>query len=197
VKDMNYLVLVNKENLIDEHFINELQLSETKDVDGEPIMVEQKTFLAYLELKKYLESKNIIIGLNSAFRTLNKQQELINEYTETCGEEYALRHVAAVGASEHHTGLALDLWVKLEGEFSTEKERCLAREARYREVHKYLKYFGFVLRYPKEKENITGYAYEPWHIRYVGIEPACYMHNSNLTLEEFLMLNKECQYKKM
>lgn len=188
---MNYLVLVNKNNSIEDKFYTSLQLVQSKDVEDKPIMVEKETFTAYLKLKEYLEEKKIVIGLNSGFRDLEKQQQLIEEYTIKYGEEYVKKHVAAVGSSEHHTGLAIDLWVKLEGEYPTEKDKSLAREGLYQEIHKYLKYFGFILRYPKEKEEITGYNYEPWHIRYVGLEPALYISNNNLCLEEFLLINNK------
>ena len=59
----------------------------------------------------------------------------------------------------------------------------------YLEIHKHLSEYGFILRYPKGKENITGYNYEPWHIRFVGEDIASYIYNKKITLEEYLQMN--------
>jgi D-alanyl-D-alanine carboxypeptidase len=90
------------------------------------------------------------------------------------------------GASEHQTGLAVDLvsreWL---GYTLTE---AFADTAEARWLASRCAEFGFIIRYPKEKESITGIVYEPWHLRYVGIEAARYMTDNQLTLEELWML---------
>ncbi len=95
--------------------------------------------------------------------------------------------VAQPGTSEHQTGLALDLvtpeFQRLEEEIETRPEIQWLFEHCYE--------YGFVLRYPKEKTEITGIIYEPWHYRYVGVEAATYMTQNNLTLEEYLALDEQ------
>ena len=184
---MDYLIVVNKSNLIDASFFNNLELVECVDVFGEIISVERETYKAYLKLKKFLKTKNIFIELDSAYRSIEEQQRIINDHTAEYGIDFVNKYVAPVRASEHHTGLALDLALVDEERKSIENEGSFANENIYLEIHKYLSDFGFILRYPKGKENITGYDYEPWHIRFVGIENAKNIANNNLTLEEYVI----------
>ena len=89
---------------------------------------------------------------------------------------------AKAGQSEHHTGLCVDLMTEdmkqLDETFANTRAFAWLRENACR--------FGFILRYPKEKETVTGYCYEPWHYRFVGTEAATEMRERNLTLEEYL-----------
>lgn len=122
-------------------------------------------------------------GLNisnnvSGFRSYQKQTELFNNYCEQDGIEAAMRYSARPGHSEHETGLAFDL-IDNQGNLveSAEEAEWIAKNcAKY----------GFIVRYPQGKEAITGYMYEPWHLRYVGVDAATQIMNSNLTLEEYL-----------
>ena len=120
----------------------------------------------------------------STYRSYEYQQTLYNNYVERDGKENADRYSARPGYSEHQTGLAFDigevgqedLWLTSEfGE--TEAGKWLVNNA-----HKY----GFILRYPQGKEKITGYMYESWHFRYLGIQLATDVKKSSLTLEEYL-----------
>ena len=195
---MNYLTLVNKENLIKDNYFKCLELIDYHDVLNAPIKVEKATLESYLQLKNFLEKKNIEIGIDSSYRTIEEQQKIIDEFELKYGEEYTKKYVASVRTSEHHTGLAVDLSIKVNNEFLIESKDLMINENIYLEIHKYLKDFGFILRYPKEKENITGYSYEPWHIRYVGKIPAKIIYENNLCLEEYLnsysgilLVNKE------
>ena len=184
---MNYLIVVNKSNLIDASYFDNLELVECNDVLGETISVEKETHAAYLKLKKFLEIKNIFIELDSAYRSIEEQQRIIDDYTIKYGIDYVNKYIAPIKTSEHHTGLAIDLALVVNGKKLTENEDLFANENIYLEIHKYLSDFGFILRYPKGKENITGYNYEPWHIRYVGIENAKFISSNNLTLEEYMI----------
>lgn len=124
------------------------------------------------------------LSVISSYRSYSYQQDLYNRYVSSHGEAQAKRFAAQPGHSEHQTGLTFDLggtesqgnW--LSGSFGdTPAGKWLAANA-----HKY----GFIVRYPKGKEAITGYIYEPWHFRYLGVENATKVYNSGLTLEEFL-----------
>ncbi|WP_199615651.1 M15 family metallopeptidase [Paenibacillus alkalitolerans] len=118
----------------------------------------------------------------SGYRSYKTQNWLWKYNVKKKGESAASRYNAFPGMSEHQTGLALDVTSK-SAEYSltvrfgnTEEGIWLANNA-----HR----FGFIVRYPQGKESITGYAYEPWHIRYVGVEAARTIHDRKLTLEEW------------
>ena len=183
---MKYSILVNKNNEIKDSYINKINLVETKNIKDEIIKIEEKTYKAYKELKKFLETKNIFIELDSAYRSIEEQQEIIDEFTEKYGTEYVNKFVAPIRTSEHHTGLALDLALIVNNKSLIENEDLFANEDIFLEIHKHLHKFGFILRYPKDKKNITGYDYEPWHIRYIGKIPAKIIYDNSLTLEEYL-----------
>ena len=167
---MNYLIVINKENLIEDSYYKNVEMIDCKNIIDEPAKVEKETYNAYLKLKEFLKEKNIFIEIDTAYRTIEEQQQIIDNYTKKYGIEYMKSYVAPIKASEHHTGLAIDLALIVGGENKIEPDDLFAHEDIYLEIHKYLNKFGFILRYPKGKEDITGYNYEPWHIRYVGIK---------------------------
>ena len=178
---MKYSVLVNRDNKIKDNYLDKINLVEIEDVDKKKVYLEEKTYESYLELKKYLEKLNINIGITSAYRTIEYQEKLYNEILEEKGLDYTKTHVAEPYFSEHHTGLAIDIGVFVNGEYTDEDNLEI-----FEEIHKHLYKFGFILRYPKDKENITKYSYEPWHIRYIGNIPAKIIYDNNLTLEEYI-----------
>ena len=112
----------------------------------------------------------------SAYRTEDYQRGLYNSRVNSAGKEYADSYSARPGHSEHQTGLAVDI-NSTSGTFEyTDEFKWMVKHG-----HEY----GFILRYPKGKEWITGYAYEPWHYRYVGEEVAKIIHDENITYEEY------------
>ena len=190
-KNTDYLVVLNKENLIDESYYENVELVNCVDVFNKLTKLEKETYKAFLALRSFLKTKNINIELDSCYRSIEKQQQIMDEFTIKYGEAYAKEKVAPVKSSEHHTGLAIDLAV-LEPDLTyLNSDDLYIHEPIFREIHQYLSQFGFILRYPKDKETITGYKYEPWHIRYVGLEPAKYMYENDLTLEEYVLMNKK------
>lgn len=196
---MYYQALVNKKHRYQEKMFVDRELIVAKDIDEENIEIEKKTYEAYVSLKDFVyEEKGYELGLDSAYRSLSYQQEIYERFVSDYGEEYARGVVAPVGASEHHTGLAIDFSIKNNGKFTTDNYELMKDVIRYQEIVPYLSLFGFILRYPKGREEITGYPYEPWHIRYVGVELATKLYQENLTLEEYyqslsgvLVVNKE------
>lgn len=184
-------ILVNKENLIPDDYINTINLVEVLDANGKKVKVEEKTYEAYMKLKEFLETKNIIVGITSAYRSLKDQEDVYHDFVNRYGEDYASKFVAPVGASEHHTGLAVDIDIKVDGAFLDSNVEMVRCEPIYLQIHKYLKDFGFILRFPKNKENITGYPYEAWHIRYVGKDIAEEIYDNDLTLEEYVEKHKK------
>ena len=183
---MKYKVLVNKEHKIKDNYLSKIELITTKDVDNLDVQVEKEAYNAYLKLKKFLQNKKIIIGISSAYRSKKYQQEVYDEFVEKYGKDYADKVVAPVGCSEHHTGLAIDINIKVNGAWPNGNKELMEQENYYKAIHKYFTSYGFILRYPKGKENITGYPYEPWHIRYVGKVVAKIIAKENYTLEEYL-----------
>ena len=142
---------------------------------------------SYLELKNELENEGIYVDLDSARRSVADQQRIMDEFTEEYGADYARKTVAEPGYSEHHTGLALDLYLIIDGKDVVENEDMMQYPEIWENIHEKLPQYGFILRYLDGKEHITGYGYEPWHIRYVGDAAAAEeIANKGITLEEYL-----------
>ncbi len=118
----------------------------------------------------------------SAFRSYERQKKIFLNNIVKKGKTHTLLYSAVPGTSEHQTGLAIDISTKslgyrlIDGFADTKEGTWVANNA-----HK----FGYIIRYPKDKIDVTGYAYEPWHIRYVGKDLANYLYNNNLTLDEY------------
>ena len=182
-----YEILINKENPIDEKIYKTFELIEILNVDDEKIKIEKLTYDNYLKLnKELLEKENIEVGISNSFKDLEKQEEICKEYVKLYGEELAYKLAAIPGTSEHHTGLAIDITVKKDdGIYAETNEELYEAESKFLIVHKYLYKYGFILRYPKNKTDITKYNYEPWHIRYVGEKIAKICFFENITLEEY------------
>ncbi len=187
-KQPDYLVLVNKTHPISGDYAKSLDLVTVDTVyEDETAEVEKSTYEAYLELQKALLEQGIEIGIDSAYRSVEYQEKIMREFTEKYGEEYAKNTVAVPGTSEHHTGLAIDIVPKVDGEWKWENEDMMQLPELFSRIHKELPNHGFILRFLKGKEKITGYSYEPWHIRYVGsVEVAQEITDSGLVLEEYL-----------
>ena len=191
---MLYTEIVNKNNPYKKKKIN---LIETLNKDNNKVLLEKEAFYYYEQLKEYLKTIGIEIAINEAYRSIEDQEKIVEEFKSIYDEEKLYKKVAVPGYSEHHTGLAIDIGLIFDKR-EEEEENIKIRESLYQEMHKHLSKFGFILRYPKGKEEITGYSYEPWHIRYVGKIPAEIIMNNNLTLEEYvndfqgvLFINKE------
>lgn len=124
---------------------------------------------------------SLLLTNNGGYRSREAQETLYQKRVASVGEAEAAKYVALPGNSEHHTGLAFDLAVYRDG-----KTYTLGSDEIYNWVPQNLPRYGFVLRYPADKVNVTGISYEEWHFRYVGIPHAVYMTENNLCLEEYL-----------
>ncbi len=140
------------------------------------------------ELRKDLLSEWVDIELDSAYRSFSIQNEFFEKFKEEYGEEYASNYAAHAGYSEHHTWLALDICLKKENwEIISENHEMIVELWVFDKVHKKLGDYGFILRYPDWKDNITWYSYEPWHLRYIwDVNIAKEIMENWLTLEEYL-----------
>ena len=133
---------------------------------------------AFVSLKSDATALGLNIYASSGYRSYNDQNYIYNNYVRMDGVEKADTYSARAGYSEHQTGLAIDLNT-VNMSFDNTNESNWLKDNCYR--------YGFIIRYPKNKDNITGYMYEPWHIRYVGKELSKVLYNDGnwLTLEEY------------
>ena len=175
----NIDVLVNKNNKLDAYYIpNDLELINVEFATEDKYM-RKEAKEHFEKLSSIAKKNNYEIIAVSTYRNYEYQDKLFNYYVETKGLEYALECSARPGHSEHQTGLAVDVMGsnKDYDEFEQSKEFDWMIKNCYK--------YGFILRYPRGKENITGFKYEPWHYRYVGVNLAKYLYENNLTLEEY------------
>lgn len=130
------------------------------------------------ELVNTAKKEGITLLGNSAYRSYKSQKNTYNNRVKTAGKESADAYVAEPGFSEHQTGMCIDITNEDKYFLKGTKEADWLAENCYR--------FGFIIRYPYGKRNITGIEYEPWHIRYVGKKAAKYIYDNKITLEEYL-----------
>ena len=174
----NYL-LVNKFNYLDSSYIPEnLELLDNSySKSGIYLVSEAKDNIERL----ISDAKNVGMNIRvaSAYRTYSYQENLYNNYVKNDGVEMADTYSARPGYSEHQTGLVVDVTRAFDNfnnfENTDEYNWMLENAANY----------GFILRYPKDKESITTYSFEAWHYRYVGVELAQKIKASNLTFDEY------------
>lgn len=174
------LILVNKFNYLKNDYepsdITSLDLSYSYDNNR----VSKETSDAYLEMAKAAKKDNISLMANSSFRTYDRQEAVYKEFYYSKGVSYADQYAARAGYSEHQTGLAIDIFTS--GRSTTSDfDTSDAFKWLQTNAHKY----GFILRYPKDKEYLTGYNYESWHYRYLGVETATKVYESGLTYDEY------------
>ena len=183
----NYLVLVNKQNKLPDNYEEKVNLVDATNAFDETIQVEKQALKKFNELKADLEKENIYIELDSVYRSVKRQQEIWDDFTVKYGEEYVKKYVAVPGYSEHHTGLAIDVCLKKDDKLIYDNDEMIAEKEVFAKVHSKLADYGFILRFPEGKDDITGYAYEPWHFRYVDdVKIAKEITEKGLTLEEYL-----------
>ena len=176
-----YEIIINKANAVGQDIIKEYTIVDVYDNAIKGIKLEEETYLNYLKLKNNLLERGYYINIRNGFRTFNDSSNIYNSYVKEKGLNYAKKYVAKTGTSEHNTGLAFDFIIT--NNKNSLKTNYESDEYFYLENIAYL--YGFIIRYPKDKEEITGYNYEPWHLRYVGQELAKYLKKNNLTLEEY------------
>ena len=184
---MNYLILVNKEHMLDKTFVPD-RLIDSKSNYKNGILICDKVFSMFDKMKYEALNYGYKIDIMSGYRDYDYQEKIYNKLVKEKGLNYAFRYIAKPGCSEHQTGLAIDICVYRDGKCYIEHEIADFIEIKW--LHDNAHRFGFILRYPFNKEDITGYNYEPWHLRYIG-NMASYLYYNNLTLEE--MYQKTCK----
>lgn len=179
---MKNILLVNKDHKLDKSYAP-YDLVKTNSKYKDNVMLSKTAYDNFIQFQEYLYSKDISIDIESGYRDYNYQEKIYNKLVLEKGYNYAFKSVAKPGCSEHQTGLALDFCLYKDGKCYIEYE--LENLDELQVVHQKCALYGFILRYPKNKEEITGYNYEPWHLRYVG-SVAIDIYNSGQTLEEYL-----------
>ncbi|MDP5275142.1 M15 family metallopeptidase [Chengkuizengella axinellae] len=179
-------VLVNKQRSLQENYVpNDLvqpNIPFSFAGESEKKWLRQEAATALEQLFAKAEQNQIELNAVSGYRSYLTQQSIFNWNVQEQGEEQARRYSAYPGTSEHQTGLAMDVSSPSvnnalhESLGDTKEGQWLAEHAAE---------FGFIIRYPQDKEHITGYAYEPWHLRYVGKEIAADIMEQGITLEEY------------
>ena len=184
----DYLVLVNKQNKLPDNWEEITELIEVKNSFGKFLKIEKETLEKFNELRRVLLAEWVDIELDSAYRSFSIQNEFFEKFKEEYGEEYASNYAAPAGYSEHHTWLAIDICIKKENwEIISENHEMIVELWVFDRVHKKMVDYGFILRYPDGKDNITWYSYEPRHLRYIwDADIAKEIMEKWLTLEEYL-----------
>ena len=184
----DYTILVNHEYLLPRDYVpenlvvtdeNENNFHHYKDPSLKP-MIRADVLPYFLKMQKVALEAGVHILIDSGYRSYDYQEQVLKKNILEKGDE-AYFTVALPGASEHQTGLAIDIAYYRDGVYTDavcdgDKEVEWLKENSYK--------FGFVLRYPKGKESITHISYEPWHYRFVGLELARKLWEQGLTLEE-------------
>lgn len=171
-------VLVNKVYTIDPNWVPD---------DLEPVIDNNSQYLrkeandAYTKFYQAATKKGIEVHAFSGYRSNDLQTSYWENMKRVYGVEYASQFSAYPGRSEHQLGLALDISYTSGDARFTDVEKSDIGKFIISDGYKY----GFILRYPDDKKAITNYGYEPWHIRYVGVDLATELHEKNITLEEY------------
>lgn len=141
---------------------------------------------AFNQMRDSAASNGLNLSIISGFRSYSTQNNIYNNYVAKDGKAAADRYSARPGHSEHQTGLAVDINSLYQSFENT-------AEGKWLKDNSYL--YGFILRYPKDGEQVTGYMYEPWHFRYVGVELATKLYNNGswITLEDYFGITSQYQ----
>lgn len=186
-KKADHWVLVNKENVLPEAYGVELHLLKCGQYVAEDIYEDLKNML--FDGERQVKGLSFLVA--SGYRTSTKQKNLLEEeiakniaagMEQEQARKDALMTVAPAGYSEHETGLCVDIVAKTNQRLDDTQERT----AENKWLQEHCAEYGFILRYPKGKEDITGFSYESWHFRYVGKEAAKAITEQGITLEEWL-----------
>ena len=195
-QDPAYLLLANKQHALGRDFApaSLATLPAELTLYGKEIQLESTVAVAAEALVRELNARGYTdIAITSGYRSYAYQQTLFNTYLgnemtahpdwsrEQC-EAKVLTYSAKPGTSEHQSGLCIDLISR----DNVVLDETFAANPAYLYLSENAHHFGFILRYPAEKTAITGYDYEPWHYRFVGVQAATEMHESGETLEEYL-----------
>ena len=187
---MKFDILVNKNNHLDKSYIptdlvetdqNENNFHHFIDASKKPL-IRLFVLKEFNKMRRDAHKDNIDFIIDSGYRSYEYQEKIWNTSLKKFGLDKTKKQVALPGTSEHQTGLAIDIAYYQDGLYSDDVKSS-DKEVKWLQNNSYK--YGFILRYPKDKEKITGYNYEPWHYRYVGKDIASICYKNKLTLEEY------------
>lgn len=176
-------LLVNKHYLLDKDYIPDDLVNVSQNYAWGKVgsqKVREVAYNAFLDMWNAANEEGYYLMINSSYRSYEDQEIVYNNYKNSSGERFADSIAARPGSSEHQTGLALDIFSKTntnKNTFSQTDEAKWLKENAHN--------FGFILRYPEDKVDITGYSFESWHYRYVGVDIATYIYENDITYEEY------------
>lgn len=171
-------MLVNKHRELPSDFEpDDLIEIDEEYASDEGMMANKEAVYAFIQMYKAAAKEELGLVINSSYRSYSAQEEICEYYRSLYGDSYVEKYVAQPGFSEHQTGLAFDIGSTSSRVFADSKEYEWMQENAYK--------YGFILRFPKKYEDITGFRNEPWHYRYVGKKIAKYIYENNITLEEY------------
>ncbi len=178
------LILVNKQHAITEDFYP----TDMVAVDGslstnQGLYFKREAYAAYLKMLGDAKEEGINFLICSTYRSYDTQYSIYHSYIKNYGLEYTNSISAYPGRSEHHTGWAVDITSKAMG-YGLDKNFINLPEGQW--INDHCHEYGFIVRYLEDKTHITGYSYEPWHLRYVGVDVATEIMSKGITLEEYL-----------
>ena len=182
IDEFDDYVLVNKHRQLSSEYIPDDLVTideEYVKADGE-IEIERNVAKAFYDMADDASKEGLELMVSSGYRSYKDQEEIVNTYLELYGQNYVDNYVAKPGFSEHQTAMSLDIASKSVATFIESDEYSWMMDNAYK--------YGFILRYPRSKEDITGYKCEAWHYRYVGKKIAKYIKENNITYDEYYVM---------
>lgn len=180
------MTLVNSSHKLDQSYVETIPLTQLKNGQS----IDSRCYPELQQMMDDCRAQGYSPIICSSYRTHEKQQELFNQQVQVYmndgmdrqkAEAKTAKSVAVPGTSEHELGLAVDITDIAEQKIVSGMEEQPVQQWLMKNCWKY----GFILRYPEDKADITGIVYEPWHYRYVGKEAAKYIYDKQITLEEY------------
>ncbi len=176
----NELMLINKYNYLTASYNpDDLEVFTNVYAYGENQSLRKDAYDAFIEMWNSANKDGYKLIVNSSYRSYDEQKKIYDDYSSWYGEEDADKKAARAGYSEHQTGLAVDIqsYCSQNKDFEECEEFTWLTNNAYK--------YGFILRYPKDKEYLTGYKYESWHYRYVDKKVSKYIHDNDITFDEY------------
>lgn len=182
IDEFDDYVLVNKHRQLSSEYVPDdlVTINEEYVKADEEIEIERNVAKAFYDMAEAASKEGLELMVSSGYRSYEDQEEITNTYLELYGQNYVDNYVAKPGFSEHQTAMSLDIASKSVNTFVNSDEYTWMMDNAYK--------YGFILRYPKSKEDITGYKCEAWHYRYVGKKIAKYIKENNITYDEYYVM---------
>ena len=177
--DKGILMLVNKYNYLEEdHDIPNLENISLMYAYNDNLLQEEAV-TNYVKMARAAKEEGLNLVVNTSYRTYNSQEKIYYNFVKQYGEEYAEENSARAGYSEHETALSIDI------DANRTDADLFEESSEYAWLMENAHEYGYILRYPKDLEKITGFSFEPWHYRYVGKEVAEKIKEENITFDEY------------